>query len=277
MAGAKKCHACSFFYNTSVFSECPYCKEAEKKKKKNVFGDFVKRITKSESSDETIETLKETPVNDEEKEDSSFVEKEKDVTSQLKDVRKTVAIDHITGTVSMASVTTKKMSGDSLETEKKENDDYRPVKNESSDSSSSSLTQAISRSGRTVGKYISNKEGESIAPVVGWLVAVKGSCLGQSFNLKKGRNKVGRSHEMDVKLLSDESVSRSCVAIITYDAKAKVFSIQPGDSDDLCYVNDTAVYDRTMLNAYDAIEFGDSGYNKYIFVPFCGDKFQWEL
>lgn len=138
-----------------------------------------------------------------------------------------------------------------------------------------SLSQAISRSGRTVGKYISASGSEGVAPVVGWLVGVKGASQGQSFNLKSGRNKIGRSHEMDVKLLGDESVSRTSAAVIVYDAKAREFSILPGDSDSLCYVNDKAVYERLQLCGYEKIEFGDAGLNMYVFVPFCGERFSW--
>ena len=80
---------------------------------------------------------------------------------------------------------------------------------------------------------------------------------------------------MDVKLLNDESVSRTSAAVIIFDAKAQEFSIVPGESDSLCYVNNRAVYDRQMLYGYESIEFGDAGLNQYVFVPFCGDKFSW--
>ena len=139
-----------------------------------------------------------------------------------------------------------------------------------------SLEEEIVRGRRTVGKYISAKDGTAIAPVVGWIVGVQGDNYGRSFPLKSGKNRVGRSHEMDVKLMNDDSVSRSCVAVIVYDRKANAFSVLPGESDSLCYLNGEAVYGRETLRGYDLLEFGDSELNKYLFVPLCGEQFRWK-
>ena len=139
-----------------------------------------------------------------------------------------------------------------------------------------SLEEAVIRGSRTVGKYISSKDGTAIAPVVGWIVGVQGDNYGRSFMLKSGKNRIGRSHEMDVKLMNDESVSRACVAVIVYDRKANAFSVLPGESDSLCYLNGSAVYGREDLKSYDLLEFGDSELNKYLFVPLCGEQFRWK-
>lgn len=138
-----------------------------------------------------------------------------------------------------------------------------------------SLQQQISLSGKTVGKYISSQGEEDIAPVVGWLVGVKGKSYGQSFVLKNGKNRIGRSMDMDVKLMNDDSVSRALAATVVFDSKKREFSLLPGESDSLCYVNGDAVYERRTLKEYDEIEFGDSDLNKYMIIPLCGDRFSW--
>lgn len=50
---------------------------------------------------------------------------------------------------------------------------------------------------------------EKPAPVVGWLVCTDGVNKGTDYRLHQGRNFVGRSPEMDVCILGDNTVSRS--------------------------------------------------------------------
>lgn len=138
-----------------------------------------------------------------------------------------------------------------------------------------SLQQQIGRVGRTVGTYIYNNSGEAIQPVVGWLVGTKGAYAGESFELKKGRNRIGRSNQMDIKLLNDTSISRECVGTIIYDVKSGVYTLLPGESDSLCYINGEALYERMQLNGFEKLEFGDSELNCFRFVPFCGEQFSY--
>lgn len=142
----------------------------------------------------------------------------------------------------------------------------------------SDLMESVKAASLTKGIYISQgNTGESIVyPVVGWLVCVKGEEKGKSFNLRNGRNKIGRSELMDVKLLREATVSRTVQASIIYDSKERVFSIVPGESNGLCYVNGSALYERVVLQSYDEIQFGDTEENKYLFVAFCGEKFNWD-
>ena len=132
----------------------------------------------------------------------------------------------------------------------------------------------LKESGKTVGKFTSVGDGKA-DPTVGWVVCVKGPYYGQSFRLHSGKNKIGRSQEFDVRLLNDDSVSRSCVASIVFDTKNSAFSIIPGDSDSLCYVSGEALYERRALTGYEQIELGDSERNMFVFVPLCGEHFNW--
>lgn len=110
-------------------------------------------------------------------------------------------------------------------------------------------------------------------PVVGWLVAVSGKHLGESFSLKSGRNFVGRSSSMDVVLNGDNSVSRERHAIIIYEPKARVFFAQPGESRELFYVNDEVVLSNIMIQTNDTFLIGNT---KLKFIPFCSKEFAWE-
>lgn len=137
------------------------------------------------------------------------------------------------------------------------------------------LPSQIQALGKTTAKYINTAGGDVSYPAVGWLVCVKGVYYGQSFPLKSGVNKVGRSPDLDVQLLRDDSVSRSAVVKIIYDAKGDEFNALPGDSSSLCYINGQALYSRVLLAGFEEIELGDEEKNKFVFVPLCGERFQW--
>lgn len=256
MSNAIKCPACGLFYNGARYTQCPYCKEntdqkavsaPAEPKTHGIWGIFEKKSKEEKKEPVAVQSapIPETPKTAEEPNIAPtaplYVQEPVQTTWQPVPPPPVPVQEH-------------------------------PV---SAGASGMTLSKQLSLSGRTVGKYISNSTGENISPVVGWLVGTKGAYRGQSFNLKSGRNKIGRSHEMDVKLLNDDSVSRSSAAVIIFDAKTGQFFIIPGDSDSLCYVNDAAVYERRELTGYEQIEFGDAGMNQYVFVPFCGERFSW--
>ena len=110
-------------------------------------------------------------------------------------------------------------------------------------------------------------------PVVGWLVCIEGAHYGESFQLKSGRNFIGRNANMDVVLSGDMSVSRERHAIVIYEPKAKCFIAQAGDARELFYLNDKVVLNNEMMNTYDILSVGDE---KLLFVALCGPEFCWE-
>lgn len=110
-------------------------------------------------------------------------------------------------------------------------------------------------------------------PVVGWLICTKGKHFGESFQLKSGRNFVGRSASMDVSLADEPTVSRERHAVIVYEPRARMFIIQPGDSRELFYVNDEVVLDSVTLKAYDDISLGKVNLK---LIPCCCKEFAWE-
>lgn len=109
-------------------------------------------------------------------------------------------------------------------------------------------------------------------PVVGWLVCIKGSYLGQDFQIKAGRNFIGRSVTMDICIMNDPTISRERHAIVTFEPRSNTFSIQAGESNNLVYLNGQAVYERESLKKFDKLEVGQG---TYLFIPLCGDEFKW--
>lgn len=114
---------------------------------------------------------------------------------------------------------------------------------------------------------------EKPAPVVGWLVCTDGVNKGTDYRLHQGRNFIGRSPEMDVCILGDNTVSRSSHAIVVYDPRSNVYLAQPGSSKELFYVNDKLVLNPVELKTMDLLNIGDT---KLMFVPLCGEQFHWQ-
>ena len=124
--------------------------------------------------------------------------------------------------------------------------------------------------GKTVG-IIKKKIG--IDPAVGFAVCIQGPHKGENFILHAGRNFIGRSSDMDVALPDDDTVSRESHALISYSNKNNSFLITPGQGRGITYLNEQEVAIAQPLKAHDLIEVGNS---RLIFVPLCGERFQWE-
>lgn len=111
-----------------------------------------------------------------------------------------------------------------------------------------------------------------INPVVGWLVCIVGPDLGRDYRIRSQRNFVGRSANMDICIAGDEAVSREKHATITYNPKKNTFRLTAGDSHGIVYLNGEDI-DTAELSPYDRIELGRT---QLVFIPFCGEKFQWD-
>lgn len=111
------------------------------------------------------------------------------------------------------------------------------------------------------------------SPVCGWIVCISGVRQGKGYEIKSGKNFMGRADDMDIQVLGDNKIARRNHGVIVFDPKKKETVLLPGDSNGIVYHNDAAVYVPTVLNPYDVIEMGES---KFAFVPFCGENFMWE-
>ena len=110
-------------------------------------------------------------------------------------------------------------------------------------------------------------------PVVGWLVCIEGPDKGKDYRIRSERNFIGRSDKMDICIASDEAISRENHAIVSYSPKKRQFRVYSGESRGLVYLNDEEVITADELKAYDVIELGKT---KLMFIPFCGEQFEWE-
>ena len=112
-----------------------------------------------------------------------------------------------------------------------------------------------------------------VEPVVGWLVCIDGEYKGESFKLKSGRNFIGRAANMDVVLSADHSVSRFKHTAIIYEPRSRRFIVAPGESRELCYLNNEVVLSNMPMKAYDVLNLGSTS---LMLVPCCGEHFSWE-
>ena len=115
---------------------------------------------------------------------------------------------------------------------------------------------------------------EADDPVTGWLVVVAGPGKGRSLTLGAGRNEIGRGASANVKLdFGDREVSRSAHAYITYDDEARLWYIQQGGGRNLVRLAGRPVLEQMPLQAHAEIRIGRT---HLVFVPFCGEDFDWE-
>ena len=113
---------------------------------------------------------------------------------------------------------------------------------------------------------------EDIKPVCGWLICVNGARKGMDYKIHSGKNFIGRGDDMDIQILGDNEINRKNHAIIVYEPKQRKTVLLPGDSEGLVYYEDEAVYVPTEVSAFKTIELGKS---RFLFVPLCGENFEW--
>ena len=125
---------------------------------------------------------------------------------------------------------------------------------------------------KTVAMYGFEEDSE---PVVGWLTAVTGNDKGSSYELKSGKNTIGRNGsgaEVDVSIDGDHSISRGAQAVLIYEPKKRQFLIQNANGPSLVYLNDELLLDHKFISSYDKITIGETD---MLFVALCGEKFSW--
>ena len=127
---------------------------------------------------------------------------------------------------------------------------------------------------KTVGIFQHGLSGnKGTQPVVGWLVGIEGECIGQSFQLREGKNFVGRGEDMDVVIRGDMAVARKRHACVIFEPRAGIFYAQPGESHELFYLNDNVVLNSEILKSHDVITLGETS---LMFIPLCGPDFSWD-
>ena len=107
--------------------------------------------------------------------------------------------------------------------------------------------------------------------VVGWLVCVAGPSKGKDYRILPEKNFVGRSQDMDIRILGDNEINPRNHAIILYDPEKNETRVLAGDSRGLVYKLDNSswevVYEPQKLASGDHIKMGNS---EFMYVGFCG-------
>ncbi len=114
---------------------------------------------------------------------------------------------------------------------------------------------------------------EGFSPVVGWLVCVDGPAEGTDYRIRAGYNYIGRSENMDICIQGDNTIGRDRHAMIAYDPQEKVYFFGPADGKSIVRKNGKMVMVPTELEAYDVVSVGST---KLMFVPLCGEHFNWK-
>lgn len=131
-------------------------------------------------------------------------------------------------------------------------------------------------------RFTGASEGETVAlirrktgidPVTGWLICVEGPDKGRDYRIRNEKNFIGRSERMDIYIAGDDSISRDNHAMISFNPRKLSTKLYPGEGRGIVYLNGDELEVPTELKAYDLIEMGQS---KFLFIPFCGEKFKWE-
>lgn len=109
-------------------------------------------------------------------------------------------------------------------------------------------------------------------PVVGWLVCIKGASRGADFQIHSQYNYIGRAKHMDICIPTDPHISAEKAAVLAYDNNDKTFFFSPGSGHNLVRINGSVVMSPVVLKAYDVLTIGET---QLLFVPLCGDHFDW--
>ena len=123
--------------------------------------------------------------------------------------------------------------------------------------------------GETIGLDMSKE----VRPVVGWLVCIEGPAEGTDYRIRAGYNYIGRGENMDVCIQGDNTIGRDRHAMIAYDPQEKIFFFGPADGRSIVRKNEKMVMVPTELAAFDVVRIGST---KLMFVPLCGEHFNWK-
>lgn len=117
-----------------------------------------------------------------------------------------------------------------------------------------------------------NKESVPFDPVVGWLVCIEGATKGTDYRIHSQNNYIGRSAKMDISIPEDSHISAENSAIIAYDNIERIFYFGPGSGHNIVRINGKPAFSVGQIEAYDVLTVGMT---KLLFVPLCGDRFDW--
>lgn len=147
-------------------------------------------------------------------------------------------------------------------------EDYDVPLNNTDDVKTEAFFDDVGSEDKTIGLFFQE---EDYNPVTGWIVCVKGTVRGKSYELHLNKNFVGRNKLMDIPIPDDLQVNRDNHLSLTYDEKHNKFYAKSECGSLL--VNGKLADAAVELAENDILEFGES---KYIFVPFCTEERNWK-
>lgn len=110
-------------------------------------------------------------------------------------------------------------------------------------------------------------------PVTGWLVCIEGPARGTDYRIRAGYNYIGRAEHMDICITGDNKIGHERHAMIAYDHEEKVFFFGPADGKSIVRLNGKMVMIPSEIKAYDMMTIGST---KLLFIPLCGERFNWD-
>lgn len=109
--------------------------------------------------------------------------------------------------------------------------------------------------------------------VTGWIVQIDGTNPGKEFRIHSGYNYIGRQ-EGDIRIEGDDYISSVKDSQIYYDAVSTTFYVSHVNGANAVRVNgEPVVSGSEKLKAYDILMIGKT---RFVFVPLCSEKFNWE-
>lgn len=140
-----------------------------------------------------------------------------------------------------------------------------PITDRSAEVDDIGMTMAVGISGN----FVSKKEQNT----TGWLVCIAGPEKGKDYRLHNDNNFIGRGSKNDVCIPSDATVSSEKHCVITYDREGRNFYIGLSAGASIIRLNGHPVLMTQELKSGDRIKIGQG---TFLFVPLCGENFEWE-
>lgn len=114
---------------------------------------------------------------------------------------------------------------------------------------------------------------EEFDPIVGWLVCVEGPDKGADFGIHNQVNYIGRDSSMDINIANDPTVSRERQISLVYDQRSRKFYVGMTGGASIVRLNSVPLIATTEIKLGDKLEVGRT---VLMFVPLCGEAFDWD-
>ena len=109
-------------------------------------------------------------------------------------------------------------------------------------------------------------------PVAGLFVALDGPNKGDAYVVREGRNFIGCSENMDIRVPHNEKICTDKYAIVIYDKRSDKFFFQPGEPRDLFYLNDDLLIATAEFKNDDIIYMANV---QFLFIELKHPKITW--